>query len=98
RSHMNKINENAPVSCRKAILIEASPQKIWNVITDIDNWTSWQTKISKSKINGSLTPNTTFKWKSGGVTIHSRLHTVEPFKYFGWTGNVLGVFAIHNWT
>jgi uncharacterized protein YndB with AHSA1/START domain len=97
-SKMKGININAPVKCSKTITINASSEKVWEVMTNIDNWANWQTDISKSKLNGELKPKTTFDWKSGGAKIHSTLHTVEPFKNFGWTGNTFGMFAIHNWT
>ena len=67
-------------------------------MTDIDNWATWQTDISKPKLNGELKPETTFDWRAGGTKIHSILHTAEPFKSFGWTGKTFGMFAIHNWT
>lgn len=94
---MKSINKNAPVQCSKAITIHASGEKVWTVMTNINNWAAWQTDISKPKLNGELKPETTFDWKTGGVKIHSTLHTVEPFKNFGWTGNTYGLFAIHNW-
>lgn len=95
---MKSINSNAPVQCNKTITIDASSDQVWAVITNIDNWAKWQTDISKPKLNGELKASTTFEWRTGGVKIHSTLHTVEPFKYFGWTGKTFGMFAIHNWT
>jgi uncharacterized protein YndB with AHSA1/START domain len=97
-SKMQSINNNAPVKCSKTITINASSEKVWKVITNIDNWATWQTEISNPKLNGELQPETTFDWKTGGAKIHSTLHTVEPFKNFGWTGKTFGMFAIHNWT
>ncbi len=94
---MKIINNNAPVKCSKTITIKASSEKVWAVMTNINNWANWQIDISKPKLNGELKPNTTFDWKSGGAKIHSTLHTVEPFKNFGWTGRTFGMFAIHNW-
>lgn len=96
-SKMKSINNNAPAKCSKTITINASSEKVWAVLTDIDNWTNWQTDLSKAKLNGHLKPETTFDWKTGGTKIHSTLHTFEPFKYFGWTGKAMGTFAIHNW-
>lgn len=95
---MKSINNNAPVTCSKTITVNAHREKVWTVLTNIDNWASWQTDIAKSKLNGELTPTTTFDWKTGGAKIHSTLHTVEPFKNFGWTGKTFGMYAIHNWT
>ncbi|MCX8149025.1 SRPBCC family protein [Thermaurantimonas aggregans] len=95
---MKSINNKAPVKCSKSITINASSERVWKILTDIDNWNTWQTEIHNPKLNGELLPETTFDWKTGGVKIHSTLHTVEPFKRFGWTGKATGMFAIHNWT
>lgn len=94
---MKNINQKAPVTCSKTITINASSEKVWKVITNINNWANWQTEITKPKLNGALTPGTTFDWQTGGAKIHSTLHTVEPFRNFGWTGKTFGMFAIHNW-
>lgn len=94
---MKNINQKAPVTCSKTITINAGSEKVWKVITNINNWANWQTEITKPKLNGTLTPGTTFDWKTGGAKIHSTLHTVKPFKNFGWTGKTFGMFAIHNW-
>lgn len=96
-SKMKSINNNAPVKCSKKITINANSEKVWQVMTNIDKWATWQTEISNPKLSGELKPATTFDWKTGGAKIHSTLHTVEPFKNFGWTGKTFGVFAIHNW-
>lgn len=97
-SKMKNINNNAAVKCSKTITINASREKVWQVITNINNWATWQTDISNPKLNGELKPESTIDWKTGGAKIHSTLHTVEPFKQFGWTGKTFGLFAIHNWT
>lgn len=97
-SGMKSINNNAPVKCSKTITINASSEKVWSVITNIDNWQNWQTDIKNERLKGELKPNSTFVWKTGGAKIHSTLHTVEPYKQFGWTGKTFGMFAIHNWT
>jgi uncharacterized protein YndB with AHSA1/START domain len=97
-SKMKSINNDAMVKCSKNITINASPEKVWAVMTNIDNWASWQADISRAKLNGELKPETTFDWKTRGLVIHSTLHTVEPYKNFGWSGKAIGLFAIHNWT
>lgn len=97
-SKMKSINNNAPVKCSKTITINASSEKVWTILTNINDWANWQTDINKPKLNGDLKSNTTFDWKTGGAKIQSTLHTVEPNKNFGWTGKTFGIFAIHNWT
>lgn len=95
---MRSINQQAPVRCRKSITISADPQKVWTILTAIDQWPNWQPAISQAKLAGTLQAGSTFAWKIGGVKIHSTLHTVEPPHQFGWTGRTFGLFAIHNWT
>ena len=94
---MKSINLNAPVKCSKKITIHSGSKKVWDVLTNIDNWETWQTDISKSKLIGTLKPKSTFHWKSSGANIHSTLHTVEPNSRFGWEGKSFGMHAIHNW-
>lgn len=95
---MKNINHNAAVTCSKSITIHANAAKVWGILTNINNWASWQTDISNAKLNGLLAPGSTFSWKTGGAKIQSTLHTVEPNTAFGWTGKTFGMFAIHNWT
>jgi len=91
-------NPNAPVKCSKRIIINARPERVWAVLTNIDGWAAWQTDISKPRLNGALHPGTTFDWKTGGAGIHSTLHTVQPNRSLGWTGKTFGMYAVHNWT
>ncbi|MDI1256270.1 MAG: SRPBCC family protein [Flavobacterium sp.] len=92
-----QINNAAPVQCTKKIFIAAQPEIVWNILTDIHNWSKWQTDISNVSIENSMAPGTNFKWKTGGAKINSTLHTVLPYKAFGWTGKTIGLLAIHNW-
>lgn len=94
---MKNVNSNAPVKCSKSISINADSKKVWDILTDINNWASWQSEIKNPKLNGELKPKTTFTWKTGGAKIQSTLHTVISEKEFGWTGKTFGMFAIHNW-
>ncbi|MDQ3051626.1 MAG: SRPBCC family protein [Bacteroidota bacterium] len=94
---MMNINLNAPVLCRKSIAINATSVGVWEVLTDINNWPSWQKDVRKSAIKGPLIQGTAFSWKSGGININSVIHTAEPYTLFGWSGNAIGLSAVHNW-
>jgi hypothetical protein len=98
KTDMKSINYSAPVKCSKTITIEADIKTVWMVLTNIDKWATWQADITNPKLNGDLKAETTFDWRTGGVKIHSTLHTVNPLSQFGWTGKTFGMFAIHNWT
>lgn len=91
------IDTTAPAVARREILIHAPVEKVWQTQSDIENWSAWQPDITSAKLNGGLKMGSTFRWKAQGLTITSRLHTVEPPRRLGWTGVALGMSAIHNW-
>ena len=92
------MNKNAPVVCEKSIVLQTSPAKVWEILSDIDQWSRWQKDIPYSRLNGSLEPGSSFDWKSGGFKIRSLLHTAEAGQRLGWSGSSAGIYAIHNWT
>lgn len=91
------INANAPVFQTNEILIQASPERVWEVLSDINQWPSWNAKISRASLEGQAQVGAIFQWKVNGASIRSVLHTVEPKKAFGWSGVTFGGSAIHNW-
>ena len=91
------IDTNAPVFARKEIIIHAPVEKVWQIQTDIENWSKWQPDITSAKLEGALAADTIFRWKAKGLNIVSTLHTVKPYQQIGWTGISLGMSAIHNW-
>jgi uncharacterized protein YndB with AHSA1/START domain len=92
-----QIHEEAAVKASSEIVIHASPEKVWHLLTDINNWPAWQSTVSAAKMNGPLEPGTTFVWTNGGTKITSRLALVHPMTQFVWTGKALGAKAIHVW-
>ncbi len=96
---MNKtVDTKAPLWARKEIIIEAPLENVWNLQTTIENWPQWQSDITAAQLEGGLAVGSIFRWKAKGLKIVSTLHTVEPQHQIGWTGDSLGMFAIHNWT
>ncbi len=88
---------DAPASTDKTTRIVASPERVWQAMSQIDQWANWQPDISKAKLNGPFQAGSTFDWSSNGVDIHSTLHTVTPQEALSWSGQASGVFATHNW-
>lgn len=92
------INSNAPVQQAKQILIAAPAEKIWSVLTGINEWPNWNEKITKARIEGSVAEGARFRWTVNGAVIRSEFHTVTPNFKLGWSGTTFGATAIHNWT
>lgn len=91
------VNQEAPVVASASIEIVAPVEAVWKTLTDIENWPQWQEAVTEATLNGEMTAGAEFVWKAGGLTFHSRLHTIIPFQAVGWTGKTMGVSAIHNW-
>jgi len=93
-----EINQQAPLVARKEIFIQAQPQVVWKIHTDINSWSQWQPSITLSQLEGSLIVGAVFQWKSGGITINSTVQVMEPNERIGWTGKAIGTQAKHIWT
>jgi uncharacterized protein YndB with AHSA1/START domain len=93
-----EINPHAPMVSRKEIFIQASPEVVWKIQTDINAWRDWQPDIGKSQLDGRLATNSVFKWTSGGFAVTSTLQEVVPQQRIAWTGQAFGTTARHIWT
>ena len=92
------INHHAPVVAHDQIVIDASPQQVWAILTDIDAWPAWQPGVSKAELLGALQPGSVFRWRAQGLGITSTLQDVEPARRISWTGEMIGTHAKHVWT
>ncbi|SEW32495.1 SRPBCC family protein [Chitinophaga arvensicola] len=91
------IHLEAPVQTRKSIIIHASPEKVWTIMSGVNQWATWQQDIKHPKLTGNFEAGNSFTWESGGLNIRSTIHTAIPFSAIGWSGPAFGAFAIHNW-
>lgn len=91
------INQNAPVVQSKEIEINATPEKVWAVMSAIDQWSDWNKNIKNPRTLSELAEGSQFKWKNNGSSITSTIHTLEQNRMMGWTGKNFAAKAIHNW-
>lgn len=87
----------APVTGRAETHIDAAPEAVWEVLTRLENWPSWNSDVKWMRFDGPLAPGTEFRWKAGPGTIVSRLDRVEPPRYISWHGRTLTIDAYHEW-
>lgn len=91
------INKDAPVTSQSEIIIDAPTEKVWQILTNINDWPSWQKEVTESTLKEEASEGVEFKWKAGGLSFTSQIHTIDSKMKFGWTGKTLGASAIHNW-
>jgi uncharacterized protein YndB with AHSA1/START domain len=90
-----EINRQAPAVTESEIEIAADRAIVWDLISGIDQWPSWNPAVREASLNGPLAPGTKFRWKAGPGAITSTLRQVEPPRLLAWTGKTFGINAIH---
>jgi hypothetical protein len=67
------INQEAPAVGRSEIEIAAPPEVVWEVLTEIEQWPSWNPDIKSMSMQGDLAEGSVFRWKAGFGTITSTI-------------------------
>lgn len=91
------IDKHAPLIAKKEIIINAPINHVWGIQSDIHNWPKWQQDISFANLEGELKKGATFTWKAVGINIISVLQEVTVNQTMSWSGDSIGMHAIHIW-
>jgi uncharacterized protein YndB with AHSA1/START domain len=89
------VNRAAPVVASCETEITAAREVVWNVLTDIEQWPSWNPEVKSVSMRGPLSEGSEFRWKAGPGTITSRVEHVRPPRRVSWSGQSLGLKAMH---
>jgi hypothetical protein len=94
---MNAMNR----SIKTEIIINASKERVWEVLTDFESYPSWNPFIVN--IKGDLMTShrlvNTLSTGKGTVTFKPVILSVVPYQYFDWLGNLFirGLFDGHHY-
>jgi hypothetical protein len=88
----------APVFVTTDIDVEASPEAVWDTLTDLDSWPGWLPDVKSMAADGPFVVGTKFKWRAGPGTIKSEVVTAERPSRAAWKGRTMGINAVHAWT
>jgi uncharacterized protein YndB with AHSA1/START domain len=89
------VNRNAPVVAADEIEIAASPEAVWDVLTDLESWPRWNPDVKSMSLDGGLEKGSVFRWRAGPGTITSTIQDVQPPTRIAWTGSTFGIKAKH---
>lgn len=89
------IKASAPAIARESIVVAASPEATWAVLSDIRRWPEWNAAVTRTTVDGPLTSGTIFRWKAGPGMITSTIEAVDPPHLIAWTGRTMGITAVH---
>jgi carbon monoxide dehydrogenase subunit G len=89
------INQAAPVVATGETEVAASREVVWDVLTDIERWPSWNPDVRSVSMDGGLLQGAEFRWKAGPAMITSTLQHVDAPRRIAWSGTTFGIGAIH---
>lgn len=81
-----RIDEAAPVKASGEIRIEASVERVWEVLTDIRSWQDWAPGVHDVRLESAVAVDARFSWAIGRTRIKSVFAVVEPGRELTWTG------------
>lgn len=90
-----EIDRSAPAISTGELVIAASPEVVWDVISDIEAWPSWNPDVKTATLDGPLAVGSVFRWRAGGASLTSTLRVVDPPRELSWSGRAMGIRAIH---
>jgi uncharacterized protein YndB with AHSA1/START domain len=79
------------------VLVKAPVERVWQLLTDVDRWPSWNHNVETANLQGGVVPGSIFVWKSQGFMVTSTIQTIEPNHRLTWTGAAFGTRAFHSW-
>jgi uncharacterized protein YndB with AHSA1/START domain len=100
RSWKDKVTEQlidpgAPVVAETELEMQATPDAVWDVLTDVEGWPTWNPDVKSASLQGGFAEGSTFRWKAGPGTISSTIQRVERPSLIAWTGTTFGIKARH---
>ena len=91
----NGIDRGAPVLGSSETEVDAAPELVWDVLTEIERWPAWNPDVRSVSMAGDLAEGSQFHWKAGPGTIRSTLERVERPGLISWSGRTFGIDARH---
>ena len=81
------IDAGAPVVLAAEESVAATPEVVWEILSDVANWPNWHPGIRSVTTDGPPEVGRRFVWKPGrATTLTSIMGEVEPGERIGWTG------------
>jgi uncharacterized protein YndB with AHSA1/START domain len=95
---MTETDRTAPVHETSTIDIDAPAETVWDALTDLESWPGWMDGTKSITVHGGFAVGTAFEWKNGPGTIKSQVLAADRPGEVAWSGNTMGIRAIHVWT
>ena len=80
-----------------SIEINATPEKIWKVITEPNEWPKWHPQVSRARSNDRVRGGSSFIWEHGKKHHSDVIQDEKPFRII-WFSRALTHLSLTRWT
>ena len=95
-----------PIEVRNEIVIRASAERVWGLLTDVEGWPSWYRACRWVRVaatgaaasNGNAARRLTFRWRAHSVTLRSTVVASDRPHLFAIDADALGLHADRTFT
>lgn len=88
---------DAPVVVVDDREVAGPPERVWRILTRVEEWPRWHRGITFALLRGELEVGTVLHWRADGMRILSRVAEVDPGRRVGWTVKTLGARGYQLW-
>jgi uncharacterized protein len=99
-----RTSSRPPIKVRNEVVIIASAQRVWDLLTDVERWPSWYRACKWVRVEryamssaGARGP-ASFRWKAHPLEVHSTVVATDRPHYFAFVADALGLRAERNFT
>lgn len=81
-----RIHPDPAIYAVEEIEVNAPVDRIWELLSDIENWPTWMENATDVKLHGKFAVDTEFELTNLGMKAKSKLAIIERNQTLGWTG------------
>ena len=92
--------ERTHVHVKNELEMDAKPEAVWAWLVRAKLWPTWYSNSANVVLEGGgpdLKAGTSFRWKTFGVTLDSKVEEFVPTERLAWSARGMGIDAYHAW-
>jgi hypothetical protein len=90
--------KDAPLQVGPDIIAEVPLADAWSLISDVDHWSDWNSRLTGVTHTAALAEGATFIYKDGGKEVDATVVTLKDQEQLAWEGALTGSHAHLHWT
>ncbi len=90
---------HAPIDIHNEIVIPAPPERVWDLLADVERWPSWYRACRWVRRTGSVDGSprrATFRWRAHPMTLRSSVTVADRPRAFTFVADARGLHAEHS--